>query len=126
MRPASQRTQRMKLPRMMIPGTRERRAARTRMRTRKERARAEDVTMKGKTLVYVLVMLPLKEEEEGGYGLGVMGLKKVYDTYQGVPSDIWVCTTMNHEKIPRHVADAARTTRSHMLSWISGQWYFRP
>lgn len=56
-RPVSHRTQRMKLPRIIIPGTRERLAARTRMRTRKARARAEDVTMNGKTLCRVLVRL---------------------------------------------------------------------
>jgi hypothetical protein len=32
---------------------------------------------------------------------------------------------MNQAKIPTQIADPDRTIRSHMLSWISGQWNFR-
>lgn len=42
--------------------------------------------------------------------------------YHGMPSFSSDWTTINQEKMPRQMADAARTMMIQMLSWSSGQW----
>lgn len=113
MRPVNQRTKRMKLPRMRMPGRRKWRAIRPRTRKMKKTPRELVTTMYGKSLGLVNSVLE-----------GVQVMKWMLQVaYHGVPRSICVCTIMNQAKMPRHVAEPESTTMSQMLSWISGQWY---